>query len=891
MLEWSDLVTLTIQNPLRTLLLICLLSSPVGLLAQRFNLKESKTDFMSIVKPIITEGEERIYKSLGTEDDRQYFKAIFWYKRDDQPRTTKNAYRSLFFERRQIALEQFGEEGTEGTETDRGLIYLLLGDPDEVVQNRLAVASSRPAFEEVWSYTINGKNHQFRFVYDPTKSNSYILDEKEQHAPFLEEYRESLVLDRAEPYRSTKELLSLPNLGYTKDVENLAAEDKSEIDFVVSYAFFQGDQQKTKVLVGLTFRDASRRGVDINLACYDPYDTKVVDFKKREDVINGEFTHFSVVLEPDQYRMVLRLDDRDGRSAISRQTIDVPRISFHLPEVSSLLLSPGLERVPLEGFREPKQFVYGARFFPLGNDFKGFDRDVLYAMQIYYNFNDAPEVAFMAGDRKLSADVLLDVVEGQQRRRVYALEIGDLAAGSHAIHALIQSGAGFGQAASAVFNKADQQGEITTLLEAAEPAGDRMQWLLPNSDQAYELERVSVRFKEGLKPTAFFVYLNDRMLYARSEAPWAVSIDEGDISISGDHKLAVVSFIDNKLYKIEKTLIPLRADEKIKTRLVQIYFNAFNRDLQFQESLNFDDLEIRVDGELVQPKSIEKVDEPITYCFLVDQSFSMRESFKNNIVAVRRFIESMRPQDQGYFVGFSDTYSQILEPTPSKAVLLAAANSIQLQRPNPKYSDATYAENATYLYDATIAAIHTLLQYPGRKVIVLVTDGIGVEGIYRRTAMLSYARENEVVLYSLWLDNNPRLSEDEEAFLRKEKTKSERFLRAIGLSRFFAKKDAKANYIGGKVRRASINEGVMKILAEESGGFHYRIFKADRSLIKDYVQDIENAVDNQFALSLEMPLSQKTQTVDVISKDENIAIRNKSHVRVSQFNPLVEDID
>lgn len=880
-----NLSTLTIAS------LFIILVLPTSVNAQRFSLKESKTDFMTIVEPIMTKGERRIYTRLNDEDERRYFQAIFWYKRDPEPRTAENAFRRTYFERRQIALEQFGSEGQEGTDSDRGRLYLLLGDPERVEQNQIAVASARPSYEEIWHYEIEGKPLAFRFVYDPTKSNAYVLEDQQRHEPFFENYREALVLDRAEPYRSTKEMLSLPNLGYTKDVENLAAEDKTELDFVVNYAFFQGDQQKTRVLVGITFRDASNRGVDINLACYDPYDTKVVDFKKREEVVNGKFTHFSVVLEPDQYRMVLRLDDRDGRMAINRQQIDVPRIGFFSPEVSSILLSPGLERVPLEGFREPKRFVFGSRFFNVANDYKGFKRDTLYAMQMYYNFNEAPTVSFMAGDQPIEAQPVLDIVEGDQRRRVYELQVGQLGPGNYTIHSMIESGAGFGQVASANFNKVDQKGEVTTLLQASEPAGDRMQWLLPTSDQAYELERVSIRFKEGVKPSHFYVYLNNRLLFAKKTEPWAVSIDDGDVSISGDHKLAVVASIDNKLYKLEKKLLPLRADEKIKTRLVQIYFNAFNRDLQFQQELDFGDLEVTVDGESVKPKNIEKVDEPITYCFLVDQSFSMRESFKNNIVAVRRFIEAMRPQDQGYFVGFADSYQQVLEPTPSKAVLLAAADSLQLQRPNPKYSDSTYEENATYLYDATIAAIHTLLQYPGRKIIVLVTDGIGVEGVYRRTAMLSYARENEVVLYSLWLDNNPRLSEDEEAFLRKEKGTGERLLRAIGLSRFFAKKDAKANYIGGKVRRASITEGVMKILAEESGGFHYRIFKADRSLIKDYVRDIENAVGSQFALALEMPMSQKTQEVDIVSKNEDIAIRNKSHVRVSQFNPLVEDIE
>ena len=279
------------------------------------------------------------------------------------------------------------------------------------------------------------------------------------------------------------------------------------------------------------------------------------------------------------------------------------------------------------------------------------------------------------------------------------------------------------------------------------------------------------------------------------------------------------------------------------------------------------------------------MEEPITYCFLVDNSFSMKESFSLNIGALKKFIASMRPEDRGYFVIFNNDYLQFLEPTASKAVLTSVADSISLQRPNPKFADRLYQENETYLYDATIAAIHTLMQYSGRTVVLLVSDGIGVEGIYSRNAMLNYARENDTVIYSLWQDNNPNLSPDDIAFLQKEQTGGEKFARKIGLSRFFAKKDARTTVIRRKVMGAAINEGLLEILAKESGGFHYQVFRADRIAIQDYVKDIEDAVQNQFVMALNLPISAKSQEVEIVSADPEIKIRNKSKVKVSR-NPF-----
>lgn len=239
-------------------------------------------------------------------------------------------------------------------------------------------------------------------------------------------------------------------------------------------------------------------------------------------------------------------------------------------------------------------------------------------------------------------------------------------------------------------------------------------------------------------------------------------------------------------------------------------------------------------------------------------------------------------------MGFDNQYVQYMEPNSSKDVMLAVLNSLAVQRANPRQSDQLYVENETFLYDAVIASIHNQHQYPGRKVTILVTDGIGTEGIYRRSGMLSYARENDVVLYSLWLDNNPELSDEETGFLQKEQGRTEKVFRAIGLTRFFRKKDSRKNYIGDKIRKGSINQGAVKILAEESGGFHYRIFKADRTLIKEYVGDIEQAVQNQYVMSLNLPVSLSIQEVNVYSEDPDISIRCRSHVKVRQSNPLTE---
>ena len=850
--------------------------------AQNLNLT-AKEGFLDIVEPIMTKGEREIYRTLPDFDSQKYFQAIFWYKRDPNPETVANRFRREFFERRQIANLQFGEKGLAGVKTPRGRLFLLLGEPEDVTQKRLPTSGLRPSYEEVWSYSQ--PNRKFFFRLDGGQTGYRLLNQEKWERTF-ENIRNAQVLDRAEPFRSSPFNLTLPNLGFTKDIENLASEDRMDLSYTLSYSFFKGDLNRTEVMAGLTFKDASNRGLIVQLTAFDPYENKVVDFKKRIEPKNGRFESFYVALEPDQYQIVLRLTDKDGREAISRRIVDVPRIGVFEPSASSLLATDMLQPVPLQGFHQPKKFVFGSKFFPIRNDFTHFNGDRVFLMQHFYEFEYQPEIFWYINHRPVKARIEKVIREDSHWRIVVSLPMNPKESGGRMIKSVFMDESG-SYVTSTLSLNLENQIETDILLEQS-ARSDSFQIIHPASDDITALDRVVIKPNAELHINRMFVFLNDTLIAETYRTPWAIHLNPNWFSISGKNSLTVVLETNRGLLRREKHFLPLQTDEKIKTRLVQVFFNAYDANLNFKNDIDFSQLEVSVDGSRQTPKDIQKLDEPITYCFLIDTSYSMKDSFANNISAVKKFVEALRPQDRGYVIGFDNDYVQYQQPNQSKAVLLAAIESLRLQKPNPKYSDKLYQENETYLYDAVIACIHTLLQYSGRKVILLVTDGIGTEGEYSKNGMLSYARENDVVTYSLWLDNNPKLSDDETAFLQKERGKGEKFVRAIGLSRLFGKKDARKGYIAQKIRNASITEGVMQILSEESGGFHYRIFKADRTLIRDYVSDIEAAVASQFMLSLNLPISQKRQHIEITTKDPSLEIRCKSEVKVRKTNPLTE---
>jgi GWxTD domain-containing protein len=75
---------------------------------------------------IITKAEKSVFDSLKTEEDRKRFQEQFWKARDPKPETPYNEYKMKFYGRLKYAETQL-----EGSNSDMGRIYILLGEPFE----------------------------------------------------------------------------------------------------------------------------------------------------------------------------------------------------------------------------------------------------------------------------------------------------------------------------------------------------------------------------------------------------------------------------------------------------------------------------------------------------------------------------------------------------------------------------------------------------------------------------------------------------------------------------------------------------------------------------------------------------------------------------------------
>jgi GWxTD domain-containing protein len=82
---------------------------------------------------IMSEEEKRAWRSLVYADERQEFIERFWENRNPRPGNADNSYKNAFERRVAFADARFViAEGTRGSMTDRGMVFVLLGPPSVV---------------------------------------------------------------------------------------------------------------------------------------------------------------------------------------------------------------------------------------------------------------------------------------------------------------------------------------------------------------------------------------------------------------------------------------------------------------------------------------------------------------------------------------------------------------------------------------------------------------------------------------------------------------------------------------------------------------------------------------------------------------------------------------
>ncbi|HTV05452.1 MAG TPA: GWxTD domain-containing protein [Acidobacteriaceae bacterium] len=138
------------------------------------------------VRWIITDQERKAFLSLSNDEERDAFIEQFWQRRNPDPDSPDNTYRDEIYRRIAYANEHFAA-GKPGWMTDRGMIYIKYGAPDDIESHPSGGIYERPMDEgggetstypfEDWHYRYIdgiGSNVNIEFV-DTCMCGDYVM--------------------------------------------------------------------------------------------------------------------------------------------------------------------------------------------------------------------------------------------------------------------------------------------------------------------------------------------------------------------------------------------------------------------------------------------------------------------------------------------------------------------------------------------------------------------------------------------------------------------------------------------------------------------------------------------------------------------------------------------
>jgi len=113
------------------------------------------------VRWIITDEEQKAFKMLSNDEERDQFIEAFWQRRDPTPDTEENEFKEEHYRRIAYANEHFAA-GIPGWKSDRGRMYIVFGPADEIESHPSGGSYDRPIEEgggetstfpfETWRY-------------------------------------------------------------------------------------------------------------------------------------------------------------------------------------------------------------------------------------------------------------------------------------------------------------------------------------------------------------------------------------------------------------------------------------------------------------------------------------------------------------------------------------------------------------------------------------------------------------------------------------------------------------------------------------------------------------------------------------------------------------------
>lgn len=170
---------------------------------------------------------------------------------------------------------------------------------------------------------------------------------------------------------------------------------------------------------------------------------------------------------------------------------------------------------------------------------------------------------------------------------------------------------------------------------------------------------------------------------------------------------------------------------------VELYASVTSRDGRAVRDLRARDFVVQEDGVPQDVTTFAAGEFPASVALAIDRSVSMKgRPLALARAAARVFVDALRPEDRAMLIGIGGEVQVLAPLSADRAPLYAAL-------------DAVDAWSVTTLHDAIIASLDMLEEEPGRRAIVILSDGLDSFSRVDEAAVLARVRRSNVLVYGI----------------------------------------------------------------------------------------------------------------------------------------------
>jgi Ca-activated chloride channel family protein len=227
--------------------------------------------------------------------------------------------------------------------------------------------------------------------------------------------------------------------------------------------------------------------------------------------------------------------------------------------------------------------------------------------------------------------------------------------------------------------------------------------------------------------------LDGRPIGTLSMEPFRIHVNLGEKNAPHHFSVVALDVEGNRaMHSVNTQPIPISGDYEVE--LQQLYVSVTRGG---ERALDIEEDQFRVTDEGVAQDLVTfaRGDIPFTAVLLIDASASMfGEKIDSAVAGAASFIHGMRELDQAQVMVFSDQLLSITPITDSREVLTAGLSS-------------TEARGGTALQDHLFVALELIAQRQGRRVLILLSDGVDTHSVVGMPHVFDVARKSNALVY------------------------------------------------------------------------------------------------------------------------------------------------